>query len=690
MNTAITAAKVIFFCFIVLRFSFLQALVIGNDNYISRESGITFLQADTDNKITGLAGIEEGFLLQSANTTFTFDGFFPVSGTVDFRGGTIYLTKALLFDSSVSMSYMGNFYGNGRTVYLSSSVTTFSVPPPGSTEIDTLTEKDREALGNIVKSVDWSYDDQYVAAVTSVDDLLRVYSFNGTALTPVDTIGTGGEILTVRAHPTGYYFAVGVEVIGGFEVQVYQLSGSTLSLYAWAETGITVFAMGWTYDGNYLAAGYDDDLAVYAFSSGEMTPIDTIDFGSDEITSKSYSWDQTGGFVAVGTIDSLRVLSFNGSSVASEAQVLMSNLEDVLEVDWSKTGSWIAMGNNGTTNQLRVYEFNSGDKSLTLRRQITPNAVVRGVHWNSDATRLAVAKELDADSTEFRIYKFNPIDYSLTLVAHDEETTNINDVRWSHDDSYLAIGEDSQDLAVFEYDISALSYTAEALTFDNVNFSLKGDLSWFIPTEISGSCHIDGGGRSIFFEHVGSITVTAGSSLSIKNAKVFCSGGPDCVSCYSDDASITFSNCTIGLCNPVNFSKGSLSFAQDVIFTGTNKFTYSSRMTSTIAMNSMLKFDLGATLSYDPSTANRDLFYMPNETSIFHLNNCTVHSTATGLRLTRGTLILENDVTFSSEGTVPSESISLGDGTSQNDLTIKFMSGAEVTYYGAFRYDNVS
>jgi hypothetical protein len=51
MNTAITAAKVIFFCFIVLRFSFLQALVIGNDNYISRESGITFLQADTDNKI---------------------------------------------------------------------------------------------------------------------------------------------------------------------------------------------------------------------------------------------------------------------------------------------------------------------------------------------------------------------------------------------------------------------------------------------------------------------------------------------------------------------------------------------------------------------------------------------------------------------------------------------------------------
>jgi hypothetical protein len=113
-------------------------------------------------------------------------------------------------------------------------------------------------------------------------------------------------------------------------------------------------------------------------------------------------------------------------------------------------------------------------------------------------------------------------------------------------------------------------------------------------------------------------------------------------------------------------------------------------MTSTIAVNARLKFDLGSTLSYDPSTANRDLFYMPDETSIIHLNNCTVHSTATGLRLTRGTLMLENDVTFSSEGSDPSESISLGDGTSQNDLTIKLMSGVEVTSYGAFRYDNVS
>jgi WD40 repeat protein len=688
MNT--NSIKFIYFCFIVLHLGSLQALVVGNDNYITRESGITFFQAETNNKITGLAGIEEGFSLQSPTTTLTFDGFFPVSGPIDFHAGTTYLTKDLLFDASVSMSYVGNFYGNGRTVFLSSSVTTFSIPPPGSTDVESLVEKDREALGNIVKSVDWSYDNQYVAVVTSVDDLLRVYSFNGTALSLVDSIDVLAEPLTVRAHPSGYYFAVGVEAGGASQVQVYELSGGTLSLDDSASTGIDIYGIGWSADGNYLAALYDDDIRIYSYTPGTLSTAATLDWGDDPARSKSAAWDQTGGFVAVGTSDSLRVVSFNGSTIVAEARVIMSNLEDVLEVDWSKTGSWIAMGNDGTTNNLRIYEFNSGDKSLTLRRQISASSSVRGVHWNSDATRLAIAKENAADETEFDVYKFNPTDYSLRLMAHDEETTNVNDVRWSHNDTYLAIGEDGQDLAVFEYDVSALSYTAEALTFDNVNFSLKRDLSWFVPTVISGSCHINGCGRSIFFEHVGSITVTAGSSLSIKNAKVYCAGGPDCVSCYSDDASITFSNCTIGLCHNIEFSKGSLKFAQDVIFTGTNKFIYSSRMTSTIAVNARLKFDLGSTLSYDPSTANRDLFYMPDETSIIHLNNCTVHSTATGLRLTRGTLMLENDVTFSSEGSDPSESISLGDGTSQNDLTIKLMSGVEVTSYGAFRYDNVS
>ena len=91
-------------------------------------------------------------------------------------------------------------------------------------------------------------------------------------------------------------------------------------------------------------------------------------------------------------------------------------------------------------------------------------------------------------------------------------------------------------------------------------------------------------------------------------------------------------------------------------------------MTSTIAQKSMLFFDFDTTFSYDPPIANRDLLYMVDGTSAFFLNGCTLHSTATGLRLTKGFLFLDNGTTFSCEGTNISESISFGDGIPANDL----------------------
>jgi WD40 repeat protein len=680
--------KFIYFCFITLHFGCLQAIVVGNDGFITREAAIEFLPTDTLNQITGLAGIENGFLLQSPTTTLTFDGFFPVSGDINFRGGSVYLSRDLKFDSVATMSYPGNFYGNGRTVYLSSSVTTFSIPPPGFTiPGEAFGEVDREALGAVVNGVDWSYDDLYVIA-GDASNILHLYSFDGTALTAMDTDNTGRALYAARAHPSGYYFAVGRDAGAGDEVIVYGVSGGLLVVDSGSSEAKDVMGVGWSADGSYLAASYDTDVEVYSWTPGTLSSVDPLDWGGDDAVSNSIAWDQTGGYLAVGTADSLRILSFNGSTVSAQYRENIS--ANVLGVDWARTGSWVAIGNDGASNQLRVYEYDSSGNTLTLRKQISVGATVNGVHWNSDATKLAVGKANDTGGTELQVYSFNQSTYDLTLLNENEETTDVNDIRFSHDDRYVLVGESGQDIAVFDLGTESFTFTVEKLTFDSVNIHLREDLNWFAPVEISGSCVIDGGGSSISFENGGYLTVTTGASLFIKNARLYREGELTNISCHADDSSITFSGCTIGLRHPFEFSKGSLKFVHDVVFSGTNKFIYSSRMTSTIAMKSKLKCDLGATLSYDAPTANRDLFYMSNETSILYLNNCTVHSTSTGLRLTKGTLILENDVTFSAEGSVPSESISLGDGTSQNDLNIKIMSEAEANCYGAFRYDNVT
>ncbi|MHC4753226.1 MAG: WD40 repeat domain-containing protein, partial [Planctomycetota bacterium] len=658
------------------------------DGFITREAAIEFLPTDTLNQITGLAGIENGFLLQSPTTTLTFDGFFPVSGDINFRGGSVYLSRDLKFDSVATMSYPGNFYGNGRTVYLSSSVTTFSIHPPGFYIAgEAFGEVDREALGAVVNGVDWSYDDFYVIA-GDASNILHLYSFDGTALTAEDTDNTANVLYSARAHPSGYYFAVGRDAGAGDDVIVYGISGGLLVVDSGIGVAKDAMGVGWSADGSYLAASYDTDVAVFSFTPGTLSLVDPLDWGGDAAVSNSIAWDQTGGYLAVGTDDSLRILAFNGSILSS--QKIETIGVNVLGVDWARTGSWIAIGNDGASNQLRVYEYDSSGDTLTLRKQISVGATVQSVHWNSDATRLAVGKDLDGGGTELQVYDFNQSTYDLTLRNEVEETTIVNDIRFSHDDRYVLVGESGQDIAVFDLGTESFTFTVEKLTFDNVNIYLSEDLNWHAPVEVSGSCVIDGGGSSISFENGGYLTVTTGASLFIKNARLYRESELTNISCYADDSSITFSGCTIGLRHPFEFSKGSLKFVHDVVFSGTNKFTYSSKMTSSIAMNSTLKFDLGATLSYDPPIADRGLFYMPNETAMIHLDSCTVHSTSTGLRLTKGTLILENDVTFSAEGSVPSESISLGDGTSQNDLTIKIMSEAEANCYGAFRYDNVT
>ena len=81
---------------------------------------------------------------------------------------------------------------------------------------------------------------------------------------------------------------------------------------------------------------------------------------------------------------------------------------------------------------------------------------------------------------------------------------------------------------------------------------------------------------------------------------------------------------------------------------------------------------------------------MNDETSWLYLDSCSLHSTETGMSLTRGALFMDNAVTFSSIGTSLSESICFGDGTLANDLSINFLSGCQVDVYGPFSYKNTN
>jgi hypothetical protein len=104
----------------------LQAAVVGSLSTVSDEPFYTFLSTDTDNEILGFAQFNDGFALEDSTTSCIFNGFFPVSGTVSWNGGTMTLMQDLIFKNISSLPTWGNVYGGGYLIDLCQTITALS------------------------------------------------------------------------------------------------------------------------------------------------------------------------------------------------------------------------------------------------------------------------------------------------------------------------------------------------------------------------------------------------------------------------------------------------------------------------------------------------------------------------------------------------------------------------------------
>lgn len=229
---------------------------------------------------------------------------------------------------------------------------------------------------------------------------------------------------------------------------------------------------------------------------------------------------------------------------------------------------------------------------------------------------------------------------------------------------------------------------AGSIFFYDIAIYFKADMSWQMPVSFRGSSTIDAADRYITLESAGSIDVASTSTLTISNAKLKNLSGSN-LSCDNNTGSIILKNCTLFLSDDFEFSTGSLGFLNDVKLSGTKQFTYSSVLTSTIESYSKLTIGPGAIFYYAPTIDDRDLLLMRDKTSCLHLDGCTLRSSTTGLRLTKGTLLLDNNVTFSSDGTITGESICFGNGVSSDDVDVVILSGAEISVDKGLDYDGV-
>jgi hypothetical protein len=256
-------------------------------------------------------------------------------------------------------------------------------------------------------------------------------------------------------------------------------------------------------------------------------------------------------------------------------------------------------------------------------------------------------------------------------------------------------------LTVYMTNMTFFNFSENAFSIGNNAHLIFGngtDLKLDPPQQItttltfSGNTWFSGVGNALELLPGGNLIVSPGGHLTLHDMNIFglCAHN---IRCQGNTSSIIFKNTNMYLSSNYSFTSGRIRFEEDVIISGTNVFEYRpTHINSGIASNSTLYLDTGITFSYAPDSANRDLLGMTDKTSRLYLNGCTLKSTTTGMRLTKGMLFVDYTNNIVNDGASSlSEGFCLGNGNEADNIDVHVLSGGSLTIAsGIFDYRNAS
>ncbi|MBS1987590.1 hypothetical protein JST56_01190 [Candidatus Dependentiae bacterium] len=179
---------------------------------------------------------------------------------------------------------------------------------------------------------------------------------------------------------------------------------------------------------------------------------------------------------------------------------------------------------------------------------------------------------------------------------------------------------------------------------------LNGNLT--IPASkilhFTGDTFIDGNGATLELKEHAQLQIDANATLTLrnltfKNTRNSLFSGP--IRINSSSSKLAFDNVILNPIGDMPFSFGKIYIHNDVIFSGTSALVYYSSSPLFVAPHSRFLFDISTAFSFAPTgTDAKNLFILQDRTSTLHLNGCTLNTTASGMQITKGNLILENKV----------------------------------------------
>lgn len=242
----------------------------------------------------------------------------------------------------------------------------------------------------------------------------------------------------------------------------------------------------------------------------------------------------------------------------------------------------------------------------------------------------------------------------------------------------------------FSPDIDSLP--APASTFEDAKIFFNSDITFNTIVTFKGNCIVNGGGNSIYLGPQGSIVVDTDSIVVFRNVEI--QGLKESnVSCTDDTGEIHFDNSRAVFSDDFMFSKGSFKSIDQVDFVGRHVFTYDSNIPSVIDLNSTWNLIDGlnfTVLRQNGSNRISPLIFTDHSSTI-RFDNAFFTINDPGMRLTRGTILFDREVTIAITSTDYDSGIYIGDGTSEGDCYLQFNAGAILRLpQGHATFDNIS
>ncbi len=186
---------------------------------------------------------------------------------------------------------------------------------------------------------------------------------------------------------------------------------------------------------------------------------------------------------------------------------------------------------------------------------------------------------------------------------------------------------------------------------DGNGFALVLSCTFAIPAnetlEITSDTIINGHGTTFYLEPHAQITIDNNVTLTLKNVRIKNTrnrSSAPMIDLLGAQSTLTLMNCELALAGDYSANNGHVFIHDDVIISGTSSFIYNSGQTSYIVDNATWAFDKNTRFYYDPSVSDNSLVHMLSKTSGMYFDGATVEAGDMGIRLSTGSLYLDNNV----------------------------------------------